>query len=154
MRRALLLVLFVAAACGGPAKPASAPAPAYTCADAVAGLAAAGDRGGEQLGPEVLATVEAACVEDAWPADAIACFATGPAQATPPRCDLALGPELEGKLLDRLAAPRGEGAPKKLEYEFSDDVIEGDLVKPDGEVIIPRGRGEDRVTGDACDGGE
>ncbi|MCW5801452.1 MAG: hypothetical protein KIT31_03505 [Deltaproteobacteria bacterium] len=86
MVRALAAAAALAAACGpahapppAPATPTPTPTPtptahAHTCADAGAGLER-GTVGVRAPGSTVLAAMRTRCLEDAWPAEAVACFA-------------------------------------------------------------------------------
>jgi hypothetical protein len=132
--RVALLVL-VACAHG----PAPASAPETTC-DQVADHLTAG--GGNR------AAIVTDCTRDAWSADARACLASRPA------CDDKLTPAQRGAL-DRDRATYQN----KTDYNFDDDTVEGDLVKPDGDYVDKKKETKEkkkasRTSGDPCEGGQ
>lgn len=43
-----------------------------------------------------------------------------------------------------VATAQGVQYAEKTEYTFDDDVVTGDLVRPDGELIVKRKRGKER----------
>jgi hypothetical protein len=130
------------AACQHGPAPASTPGspPEATCDQVADHLAGSGAN---------RAAIATDCTRDGWSAGARACLATRSG------CDDTLTPA------QRTALDRDRAAYKnKTDYNFDDDTIEGDLVKPDGDYVEKR-RGEKqdkkkatRTSGDPCEGGQ
>lgn len=157
VRRLVPVLALLAAACGPKASSATPPpAPAApTCADAaragsaaiVADLTRAPT---EAQRAELERGIEAACAEDAWSPELVACVAAI-TPATDDSCQGLLTEAQNEGMFRRLADVMrvlldGEPA-KERTYDFEDDPVEGDLIKPDGDSI-------DDGAWDPCEGGE
>lgn len=156
LRRLVPVLALLAAACGPKAAATPPPPAAPTCADAAAAgttaiVADLGQPPTDAQRGELQAGIEAACVEDAWSPELVACVAAITPQDDNDCDGLLTEAQNEGmfRRLGELMRALGErGAPKKETYDFEDDTIEGDLVKPDGDSVEGDG------AWDPCEGGE